>query len=277
MYAHVTTVLLQVVTGDPFDLCFRANGFTEFVDLLGLTESDIEALVYEDPGPPVRKKVPVPRGYTQRLKILIALYLKWSHKRPLDINIEDVTLVDFLDFRTSEYNPSAPFAATHRTVGTSTAPTGPTLLAAPLPTGGPTPAQQFDRGIKKDKDHYLEFNDEKYWDNFRRGVETTADIHGTSNILNGAYVPPPGDPNAVELFASQNRFMYAVWESKIKTDMGMSIVRSHEVDRTAQAVWRVLTTHQTTSTAGSITRQSLLTHLAGNPCWIPGELSRQTT
>ena len=38
MYAHVTTTLLQVVTGDPLDLCFHANGFTEFVDLLGLTE-----------------------------------------------------------------------------------------------------------------------------------------------------------------------------------------------------------------------------------------------
>ena len=80
MYAHVTTTLLQVVTGDPLDLCFHANGFTEFVDLLGLTESDIEGLVYDDPGPPVRKKIPVPHGYTQRLKILIALYLKWSHK-----------------------------------------------------------------------------------------------------------------------------------------------------------------------------------------------------
>ena len=56
-------------------------------------------------------------------------------------------------------------------------------------------------------------------------------------------------------------FMYALWESKIKTDMGMSIVRSHEVNRNAQAVWRELTTHQTTSTAGRITRQSLLTHL----------------
>ena len=80
MYAHVTTTLLQVVAGDPLDLCFRANGFTEFVDLLGLTETDIEGLVYDDPGPPVRKKIPVPRGYTQRLKILIALYLNWLHK-----------------------------------------------------------------------------------------------------------------------------------------------------------------------------------------------------
>ena len=55
--------------------------------------------------------------------------------------------------------------------------------------------------------------------------------------------------------------MYAVWESKIKTDMGMSIVRNHEVDRNAQAVWRELTAHQTTSTAGSIPLQNLMTHL----------------
>ena len=80
-------------------------------------------------------------------------------------------------------------------------------LAIPggVPPGRPpalTPAQQFDCGIKKDKDHYPEFKEEKYWDNFRRGVETTADTHGTYNVLNGTYVPLPGDET--DLFRSRN-------------------------------------------------------------------------
>ena len=53
-------------------LTFASVQMDEFVDLLGRTEADIEGLVYDDPEPPVRKKIPVPRGYTQRLKILIA-------------------------------------------------------------------------------------------------------------------------------------------------------------------------------------------------------------
>ena len=81
----------------------------------------------------------------------------------------------------------------------------------------------------------------------------TADTHGTSNILNSTFVPLATDPNAVALFKAQQRFIFAVWESKIKTDMGMSIVWNHEVDHNAQAIWCELTAHQTTSTAGSIT------------------------
>jgi hypothetical protein len=52
-----------------------------------------------------------------------------------------------------------------------------------------------------------------------------------------------------------------VFESKLKTDIGMSIVRLHEVDRDAQAVWRELSAYQMTSTAGSLARESLLNYL----------------
>jgi hypothetical protein len=55
--------------------------------------------------------------------------------------------------------------------------------------------------------------------------------------------------------------MYSVFESKIKTDMGIALVRSHEVDRDAHAVWIALTNYQTTSTAGSLTQEALLAHL----------------
>jgi hypothetical protein len=124
-----------------------------------------------------------------------------------------------------------------------------------------TPAELFDRGIKKDKDHYPEFKDEKSWDAFRQSVETTADIHGTSNVLDINYVMPVRMPEAFALFTRQNRFMYSVFESKIKMDMGIALVRSHEMDRDARTVWIALTNYQTTSTAGSLTRESLLAHL----------------
>ena len=43
-----------------------------------------------------------------------------------------------------------------------------------VPQVGPTPAEQFCRAIKKDKDHYSEFNDEKQFDNFRRVTESVS-------------------------------------------------------------------------------------------------------
>jgi hypothetical protein len=121
----------------------------------------------------------------------------------------------------------------------------------------------FDHGIKKDKDHYPEFKEEKNWDSFHcSGVEVTADTHGTSDVIDTTYVPPVGDNDAIGLFACKNRFMYSVFEAKIKTDMGISIIRSHETDRDAQTVWRKLVEHRTTSTIGALTHESLLAHLA---------------
>jgi hypothetical protein len=111
----------------------------------------------------------------------------------------------------------------------------------------------FDRGIKKDKDHYPEFKEEKNRDAFHCSVEVTADTHGTSDVLDTTYVPPIGDNDAIGLFAHKNPFMYSVFEAKIKTDMGISIVRSHETDLNAQTVWCKLVEHQTTSTVGALT------------------------
>jgi hypothetical protein len=42
----------------------------------------------------------------------------------------------------------------------------------------------FSRGIKKSKDDYIEFKDEKNFDTFRCNVEAMATIHGTSQVLN---------------------------------------------------------------------------------------------
>ena len=203
-FEYATQTLLQIVPNDDMDRALAFNGYNEFADLIGMSLDDIDGLSYWD-GDPDNLITSVPRGLTQRLKILVSMYLKWSHVRGGDIEISSVTLADFYTFRTEEYNPADPLGATHRA-----AITAPVVGIAPAPVhghiahaAGPTPAQQFDRGIKKDKDHYSEFKDEKYWDNFPCGVETKADIHGTSNVLDGAFIPNPTDPQAVELFTAQ--------------------------------------------------------------------------
>jgi Reverse transcriptase (RNA-dependent DNA polymerase) len=268
MFDHAVDTLLQLAPQDGLRFALLEEGFSEFDELIGLTERVIDSFDYTDPAaaPPVRLNVQ--RAQRQRLKILISLFQHWSNIRGTEINIESVTLADFQAYRIGGFNPEQPFPTF---INRGAPLPHNTVIAAggggvPPPVGivrhGPTPAQLFERGIKKDKDHYNEFKDEKHWDNFRRSVETTADTHGTSDILNGTFVPDPTDLNAVALFQSKQRFMYSVWESKIKTDMGMSFVRNHETDRDAQAVWRELSAHQTTSTTGSILRQDLMAHLS---------------
>jgi hypothetical protein len=92
-------------------------------------------------------------------------------------------------------------------------------------------------------------------------VETVAFTHGVQDVLQGNFVPPVGDADAHALFRFQNVFMYSVFEAKIKTNKGMSIVRSHKNDRNAQDVWKELVAHQSTLTTGNWNHQHLLTFL----------------
>jgi hypothetical protein len=92
-------------------------------------------------------------------------------------------------------------------------------------------------------------------------METAAFTHGVQDVLQGDFIPPVGDADAHALFCFQNVFMYSVFKAKIKTNKGMSIVRSHENNRNAHAIWKELVAHQTTSTTGKWNRQHLLTFL----------------
>jgi hypothetical protein len=133
----------------------------------------------------------------------------WTHEKKGPIEVTSITPDDFSTWRLSGYNPGGEM---------SPDPSAPAIPpGARAPTGG-TPAEQFQRGIKKDKDHHPEFKDEKYWDSFCRSVETVAYTHGIQDVLKPDFVPPVGDAEAHALFRFQNIFMYSVFKFKIKTN-----------------------------------------------------------
>ena len=104
-FTYVVNNLLQLQPTDNLYISFMSNGFSEFGDLVALSSEETDNLSYPDPDPEGVLPIPVVRGLTNRLKILIAMYLKWSYVHGQDINIETVTLPDFYNFRTREYNP----------------------------------------------------------------------------------------------------------------------------------------------------------------------------
>ena len=63
------------------------------------------------------------------------------------------------------------------------------------------------------------------------------------------------------LFIKKQKFIYSVFESVLKTDMGKYIVRQHEDDFDAQEVFRKLETYALTSTQATLDASSLLTYL----------------
>ena len=54
--------------------------------------------------------------------------------------------------------------------------------------GGLT-AQEFRRGIKRDKSHYEDLKDDKYFNSWNRGFVATARMHHTYFILDEKYCP----------------------------------------------------------------------------------------
>jgi hypothetical protein len=117
---------------------------------------------------------------------------------------------DLDNWRLLRFKPNIPLSHLHNVHG-------------PLRTG-PTPAETFECRIKKDKDQYPEFTNEKNWYNFRRDVEATAATHNTIEVLDFVYTPNFADPDDVALLASKNKWMYSVLSAKLKTDTGMEII-----------------------------------------------------
>ena len=73
-----------------------------------------------------------------------------------------------------------------------------------------------------------------------------ARAHGCEEIFDPKYCPT--SPDAKALFAEKQKFMYSVFETILKTDMGKYFVHQHEKTFDAQTVYRKFGLHALTST-----------------------------
>ena len=80
-----------------------------------------------------------------------------------------------------------------------------------------------------------------------------------TNILNPNYNPLT--PEDKQLFNEKQKFVYAVFEQKLVTDKGKSLVRLHESTYDAQAVYDELVAHYTKSTKASLDLTQLMQYL----------------
>ena len=171
-WTHVKTTLLLIPNNTHhYAVAFAAYGIRNFGDLLALNVGQIDALTYANAG---GNEVPFLLGDCGRIKCLISMYNDISRMLGANVDLRTVTRDDFDAYRVGSYRPDHPLGIRH-------AAHGPGPRAPPI---GTTPAEQFCRAIKKDKDHYSEFSDEKQFDNFRRVTESVARTHGTMDVLN---------------------------------------------------------------------------------------------
>ena len=124
---------------------------------------------------------------------------------------------------------------------------------------GAMTVQEFRRGVKRDKTHYEDLKDDKYFNSWNRGFVATARMHHTHNILDEGYVPKNDMDKAI--FKEIQTFMYAVLEDHLKTDKGKSLVSQYEEHHDAQSIYRELKKHALCSTAAQLSGDTLLQYI----------------
>ena len=94
----------------------------------------------------------------------------------------------------------------------------------------------FKKGIKREIAAYQTLKDEKYFDSFSRSIIVVAKSHECSEVLDPTYTPM-SEPEQKELFEAKQTLMFSVFNAKLLTDMGKTVVWKHLTTTDTQAVW----------------------------------------
>ena len=98
--------------------------------------------------------------------------------------------------------------------------------------------RDFQKGIKRDITHYNEFKEDKKWTSWNRHLNSVARTHGVDKVLDPSYVPET--PADIALFSEHQKFMYSVFEQKLKTAKSLKYVRRHRTNFDAQTLYHEL-------------------------------------
>ena len=122
-----------------------------------------------------------------------------------------------------------------------------------------TLAEDFRRGIKRDRHDYPTLKDDIYWEKFHREFTATASAHAVERILDPNFVPEPGEDQA--LFIEEQKFLYNVLTHSLQTEMGKSLVIEHSKTRDAQKVYAGLVKYYTTSSVATYGTTRIMKYL----------------
>ena len=219
--------IIEEEMGSLFRNMLQNKGIVTMQDFFTLYEQDIQALMLADNKPA-----------TALLKGTVRLIVAWNiHlvdlNGGLDIDyLKDMTLVTADNFNRFQ-NSTYPLMSVKGTAKPN------------APTQAETDLWDFQRSIKRDKSHYVSLTNKQNYDDWKRATVATIKSHCCENIIDSTYIPRSLD--AKDLFKEQQRFIYDVLISILKTPMGRHFVRKYEASHDAQMVWRECTTYMTSS------------------------------
>jgi hypothetical protein len=219
LFERVFKSILELEDVDPLLRVIARKKSTSVLEVIEYSKSTIEKLDTLEADGSI-KEIPL------HSKSLIKILKSWDVHliaqqglRRVDWFDESIVNIDeFGDFRAAIYDPDAPLRSITRPTTTSSVPYPVSLSTLATSSSKYTPADEFLRGVKRDKMHSLNLKDEKQWDKWKRATISTIYAHGYDNIISPAYIPMT--PNDINLFREQNKFMYDVFLAIMKTPMG---------------------------------------------------------
>ena len=122
-----------------------------------------------------------------------------------------------------------------------------------------TPAEAFQKSIKKDKDQYPRLTKEEDWEQWYREFTILARSHQLEEILDFQYRPTT--PEERDTFKVKQNFAFSVLQRSIQHDFGKDLIRQHTDDGDAQKCLRELLEYQVHSTKAKFKADKMMTYL----------------
>ena len=229
----------------------KENGILNIGDLMGLSKTDIEDLTYDVPNSGNNDVMFLNKGEAGLLNQFQA-FVKYRRDDgdPINNNWTSITNAQFDEYRTRP-EETGPLAATTHSTTTTT----------PSNASQRSPANDFKKGIRRDPNMFHTLKDMKTWDNWKRSTIAQARSQGVEEILDANYKCGPNETDKQELFDEKQKYMYGVFEQKLLTDTGKTIVRDYAFD--AQTIYAELVKAAVSSTRASLESNDILRYIIG--------------
>jgi hypothetical protein len=223
------------------------------IDFFALTQDEFNALTYEeeidmnpsetDPTKKViRTEVHKVAPCEKATCIFFKKYLEDRKGDGADVNqqsfFESLTRDEFEDWKAEEMtrNTSSPRIARTR-----------------------DQVADFKKGIKRDPSQFPRIKNIDNWPTFKRDTLAQANAQDVADVFNPGY-KARGDEEK-DLFRGKQDYIYAVFCTSLRTDVGKTLVRDYEPNRDAQKIWGELVIDAEKSTVAKLNATQILKHI----------------
>jgi hypothetical protein len=218
----LTNLITLVKDGEmyhPIQQFLSHYGATDYIEFMEMEESDFVSPSYKVP--PATKdddpSIKLKAAHAKKIRNLRRWILHLQTTQGTGMDWDDILNLKLEDFQ------SHLVSAASALMLVSPIPPLPSAIAATRPRNA---SQEFLRSVKRDKNQYDLLNRDNDMDRWFRGFIGTATLHQCTEILDPAYIPPPMDIEAVELFKAKNSYMYTVLNHVLQTDTRKSLGRN---------------------------------------------------